>query len=59
MPDIACAHVLFRFPQIASCYVTYIEKEQSYSRLDCCVETPKYVYVFEFKLGGSASAALQ
>ena len=49
-------YLLFR---IASCYITYIEKEQSYGRLDCCVETPKYVYIFEFKLDGSAEAALQ
>ena len=44
---------------IASCYIVYAEKEQSYGRLDCVVETPKYVYIFEFKLDGSAVAALQ
>ena len=51
-------YTLYLIFRIASCYITYIEKEQSYGRLDCCVETPKYVYIFEFKLDGSASAAL-
>ena len=52
-------YTLYLIFRIASCYITYIEKEQSYGRLDCCVETPKYVYVFEFKLDGSAEAALK
>ena len=52
-------YTLYLIFRIASCYITYIEKEQSYGRLDCCVETPKYVYIFEFKLDGSAEAALQ
>ena len=53
------SYTLYLIFRIASCYITYIEKEQSYGRLDCCVETPKYVYIFEFKLDGSADAALQ
>ena len=53
------SYTLYLIFRIASCYITYIEKEQSYGRLDCCVETPKYVYVFEFKLDGSAEAALR
>ena len=52
-------YTLYLIFRIASCYITYIEKEQNYGRLDCCVETPKYVYVFEFKLDGSAEAALK
>ena len=52
-------YTLYLIFRIASCYITYIEKEQSYGRLDCCVETPKYVYIFEFKLDGSAEAALR
>ena len=52
-------YTLYLIFRIASCYITYIEKEQSYGRLDCCVETPKYVYIFEFKLDGSAVAALK
>ena len=52
-------YTLYLIFRIASCYVTYAEKEQSYGRLDCVVETPKYVYIFEFKLDGSAVAALK
>ena len=35
-----------------------MEQPQSQGRVDCIVETPKYVYVFEFKLDGSADEAL-
>ena len=34
------------------------ENEQSEGRVDCIVETPKHVYIFEFKRDGSALAAL-
>lgn len=27
--------------------------------MDCVIETPKFVYIFEFKLAGSADEALQ
>ena len=40
-------------------YSTVAEKETSEGRIDCVVECPKYVYVLEFKLNGSADAALQ
>ena len=53
------SYTLYLIFRIASCYITYIEKEQSYGRLDCCVETAKHVYIFEFKLDGSADAALR
>lgn len=52
-------YTLYLIFRIASCYITYIEKEQSYGRLDCCVETSEHVYIFEFKLDGSAEAALK
>ena len=52
-------YTLYLVFRIASCYITYIEKEQSYGRLDCCVETSEHVYIFEFKLDGSAEAALK
>lgn len=45
--------------RLMSVYTVYIEKEQSEGRVDCIVETPKYVYIFEFKLDGSAEQALQ
>ena len=53
------SYTLYLIFRIASCYITYVEKEQSYGRLDCCVETANHVYIFEFKLDGSAEAALQ
>ena len=43
---------------MVSIYTVYTEKEQSEGRVDCIVETDKYVYVFEFKLDGTAAEAL-
>jgi hypothetical protein len=43
---------------MVSVYTVYTEKEQSEGRVDCIVETDKYVYVFEFKLDGTAAEAL-
>lgn len=45
--------------RILSTYVVYTEKVQSMGRVDCVVETDKYIYVFEFKLDGSAEDALR
>ena len=42
-----------------SVYTVLVEKEQSEGRVDCIVETPQYVYIFEFKLDGTATEALQ
>ena len=49
-------YLIFR---MVSVYATYIEKEQSQGRSDCIVETPQYVYIFEFKLDGTADEALK
>ncbi len=45
--------------RMVSCFTVFIEKEQSMGRVDCVVETPKFVYVFEFKRDGSAAEALK
>ena len=45
--------------RLLSVYTVYNEMEQSRGRVDCIVETPDYVYIFEFKLDGSAEQALQ
>ena len=45
--------------RLMSVYTVYTEKEQSEGRVDCIIETPQYVYIFEFKLDGSATQALQ
>ena len=45
--------------RLISIYTVYTEKQLSEGRADCIVETPKFVYVFEFKLDGTADEALQ
>ena len=40
-------------------YNTYVEKETSQGRIDCVLECPDYVYIFEFKLNSTAAAALR
>ena len=45
--------------RLLSVYTVYTEKVQSQGRVDCVVETPQYVYIFEFKLDGTAEEALQ
>ena len=40
-------------------YTVRVEERQSQGRVDCVVETPDYVYVFEFKLDGTAAEALR
>lgn len=45
--------------RLASTYVTYTEKQQSQGRVDCVIETDRFIYIFEFKLDGTAENALQ
>ena len=45
--------------RLMSVYTVYTEKEQSQGRVDCIIETPKFVYIFEFKLNSTAKEALQ
>ena len=45
--------------RMVSCYTVYTEKQQSEGRVDCIIETPGYIYIFEFKLDGTAEDALQ
>lgn len=49
-------YLIFR---ILSTYVTFTELQQSEGRADCVVETEHGVYIFEFKLDGTAADALQ
>ena len=44
--------------RMVNCYTVYTEKQQSEGRVDCIVETPNYIYIFEFKLDGTADEAL-
>ncbi len=45
--------------RMLSCFLLFHEKETSQGRADCVLETKTDVYIFEFKLDGSAEAALQ
>ena len=45
--------------RLISVYTVFTERETSQGRVDCVVETDKHVYVFEFKLDGTAADALR
>jgi hypothetical protein len=45
--------------RLISIYMVYIEKQSSQGRADCIIETDNFVYIFEFKLDGTADEALQ
>ena len=45
--------------RLLSTYLVYTEKVQSQGRVDCIIETDKFVYIFEFKLDGTADEALR
>ena len=52
-------YTFYLLMRMVSCYTVYTEKQQSEGRVDCIVEVPGYVYIFEFKLDGTATEALQ
>lgn len=52
-------YTFYLIMRLVSVYTVYVEKAQSQGRVDCVVETPQYVYLFEFKLDGTAVDALQ
>ena len=52
-------YTFYLLMRLISCYTVYTEKQLSEGRADCIVETPKYIYIFEFKLDGTAAEALQ
>ncbi len=52
------SYTFYLLLRIASTYVTYTEKCQSQGRVDCVIETDRFVYIFEFKLDGTARQAL-
>ena len=49
-------YIIFR---LLSCYTTRIEKPNSKGRADVIIETDNDVFIFEFKLDGSAEEALK
>ena len=52
-------YTFYLIMRLVSIYTVYTEKVQSQGRVDCIVETPQYVYIFEFKLDGTAEEALR
>ena len=51
-------YTFYLIMRLISIYTVFTEKEQSQGHVDCIVETPQYIYIFEFKLDGSADDAL-
>ena len=51
-------YTFYLLMRMVSCYTVYTEKQQSEGRVDCIVETPNCIYIFEFKLDGTADEAL-
>ena len=52
-------YTLYLIFRLLSCYTTLTEKENLRGRADIIVETRDYVYIFEFKLDGTAAEALK
>lgn len=52
-------YTFYLIMRLIGVYTVYTEKVQSHGRVDCIVETPDYVYIFEFKLDGTAAEAMQ
>ena len=61
-PELTEKHFQYTFYLILSLigvYCLHIEQTQSQGRVDCILETPRYIYIFEFKLDGNADDALR
>ncbi len=52
-------YTFYLIMQMLGRYNTLVEKDTSEGRIDCVLECPDYVYILEFKLNGSAAAALK
>lgn len=52
-------YTLYLIFRLLSCYTTLTEKQNSRGRADIIVETSDYIYIFEFKLDGTAAEALK
>ena len=52
-------YTFYLLMRMVSVYTTYPEKQQREGRVDCIIETPDYIYIFEFKLDGTADEALK
>ncbi len=52
-------YTFYLIMRLISTYIVYTEKRQSQGRVDCVIETKTNIYIFEFKLDGTADEALQ
>lgn len=52
-------YTFYLIMRLISVYTVYTEKVQSHGRVDCIIETHDYVYIFEFKLDGTADDAMR
>ena len=52
-------YTFYLIMRLISCYTVYTEKQMSEGRADCIIETQGKVYIFEFKLDGTADEALR
>ncbi len=52
-------YTFYLVTRMISGYTVYAEKQQSQGRLDCAIELPEHVYIFEFKRDGDAQDALR
>ena len=52
-------YTFYLLMRLVSVYTVYTEKQQSEGRVDCIIETDHYIYIFEFKLDGTADEALR
>ena len=51
-------YTIYLILRMISTYLVFTEKETSQGRADCVIETPGYIYIFEFKLDGTAAEAI-
>ena len=52
-------YTFYLMMRLISCYTVYTEKQLSEGRADCIVETRANIFIFEFKLDGTADEALR
>ena len=52
-------YTFYIISRLLSCYTTLLEKQNSKGRADIIIESDNDIYIFEFKLDGSAEEALQ
>ena len=52
-------YTFYLIMRLLGTYNTFVEKETSQGRIDCVLECPGQVYIFEFKLNSTAAVALK